>query len=258
MLLVDSHCHLNFEQLQPELPCLLSRMQEKGVGWALCAGVTLEDFPQVLQLAQQHRNIFAAAAVHPCHQEGEGIDFQKLQQYARQQEVVAVGETGLDYYRANGDMQWQKQRFIQHIGIARELKKPLIIHMREATEDCLRILGDEKAHEVGGVLHCYTEDLATATRLLDIGFYISLSGIVTFKNAHKLHEVARELPLSSLLIETDAPYLAPVPMRGKRNEPAYVRYVAEFISNIRDIAYEELASITTGNFFRLFGLAQRT
>ena len=254
-LLVDSHCHLDFPELQANIPQLLERMKENEVGWALCAGVTLERLPAVLALAHAHPNIFAAVGVHPDTQEGAEPDFDTLVGLAADPKVVAIGETGLDYYRLEGDLEWQRSRFRVHIAAARATGKPLIIHTRSAAIDTLRILKEEKAEEVGGVFHCFTEDLDTARQALDMGFMISFSGIVTFKNAVALKDVARVIPIDRLLVETDAPYLAPAPHRGKPNEPAYVRHVAEEIARLKDVTYDHVAETTTANFFRLFSAA---
>lgn len=254
-LLVDSHCHLDFPELAADLPRLLERMQENGVGWALCAGVTLERLPAVLGLAHEHANLFAAVGVHPDVQDGAEPDEATLVDLAADPKVVAIGETGLDYYRLEGDLEWQRRRFRTHIAVARRTGKPLIIHTRAAAADTLRVLREERAEAVGGVFHCFTEDLDTARQALDMGFLISFSGIVTFKNAVALKEVARAVPLDRLLVETDAPYLAPVPHRGKINQPAFVRHVAEEVAKIKGLTYEALAAATTANFFRLFAAA---
>jgi len=254
-LLVDSHCHLDFPELQANIPQLLEHMKENGVGWALCAGVTLERLPAVLALAHEHPNIYAAVGVHPDTQEGAEPDVDTLVGLAADPKVVAIGETGLDYYRLEGDLEWQRRRFRVHIAAARSTGKPLIIHTRSAVADTLRVLKEEKAEEVGGVFHCFTEDMDTARQALDMGFMISFSGIVTFKNATALKEVARAVPIDRLLVETDSPYLAPVPYRGKINQPAYVRHVAEELARLKDLSFEYLAETTTANFFHLFPTA---
>jgi TatD DNase family protein len=256
-LLVDSHCHLDFPGLEEQLPALCRRMGENGVGWALCAGVTLERLPAVMAIAASCPNIFAAVGVHPDTADGAEPDVEMLVHLASHSKVVAIGETGLDYYRLTGDMTWQQQRFRVHIAAARRLALPLIIHTRAAAADTLRILEEEGGGGVGGVFHCFTEDAATAERALALGFHISFSGIVTFKNAQSLRDIARAIPLDRILVETDAPYLAPVPYRGKTNEPAYVRYVAAEIAKVRGLTPDELAQATTDNFFRLFNHATR-
>lgn len=254
-MLVDSHCHLDFPELAGALPQILQRMTTAGVGAALCAGVTLERFPAVLDIARHHPNLFAAVGVHPDTQNGQEADVATLVRLAQDPKVVAIGETGLDYYRLEGNLEWQRQRFRVHIEAARQTSKPLIIHTRAARDDTLRILEEEKAGAIGGVFHCFTEDLATARRAVEMGFHVSLSGIVTFKNAQSLKEVAAELPMDRLLVETDSPYLAPTPHRGKTNEPAFVRHVAEEVARLRDMTLEAVAEATTANFQRLFGVS---
>lgn len=254
-LLTDSHCHLNFESLRNNLPQVLQNARDNGVGYMLCIGVTLEKFPEVIALAHDYPNIFASVGVHPDEQEGCDPTVEQLVALAGDPRVVGIGETGLDYFRLKGDMRWQQERFRRHIRAARRVNKPLIIHTREAAADTLQILRDEGAEQVGGVMHCFTESWETARAALDLGFYISFSGIVTFRNADALRAVASRVPLERLLIETDAPYLAPVPHRGKTNEPALVRYVAEQIADLRGINGDEIAAVTTDNFFRLFRAA---
>jgi TatD DNase family protein len=257
-LLVDSHCHLDFPGLAEDIPKLLKNMADNGVGWALCAGVTLERFPRMLDIVRAHPNLFAAVGVHPDTEEpAREADEATLLQLAADPKVVAIGETGLDYYRLTGDLEWQRERFRTHIRAARACGKPLIIHTRAAAADTLRLLREEKAEEVGGVFHCFTETADVARAALDLGFHVSFSGIVTFKNAVELKEVARSVPLDRLLVETDAPYLAPAPYRGKTNQPAWVLHVAEEIARLRDMPLEALAVATTDNFFRLFGSASR-
>ncbi|MDP3511793.1 MAG: TatD family hydrolase [Sulfuritalea sp.] len=253
-MLVDSHCHLDFPEFQGREDELVAAMQANRVGWALVAGVTLERFPGVLALAERFPRLFAAVGVHPDTQEGQEADEETLLRLADHPKVVAIGETGLDYYRLEGDLDWQRERFRTHIRAARKCHKPLIIHTREAAADTLRILEEEAAGEVGGVFHCFTENPAVAEAALALGFHISFSGIVTFKNALQIKEVATLVPLDRLLVETDAPYLAPVPYRGKLNHPALVRHVAEEVAKLRGIDVEELADATTNNFFRLFGI----
>lgn len=253
-LLVDSHCHLDFADFQGREDELLAAMKANDVGWALVAGVTLERFPGVLALTERFSNLFAAVGVHPDTQEGEEPDQQRLVTLAEHPKVVAIGETGLDYYRLEGDLEWQRARFRTHIRAAKRCAKPLIIHTREAAADTLRILEEEAAGEVGGVLHCFTETRAVAEAALDLGFHISFSGIVTFKNALQIKEVASFVPLDRILLETDAPYLAPVPHRGKLNHPALVRHVAEEVAKLRGINVESLVQATTDNFFQLFGI----
>jgi TatD DNase family protein len=255
--LVDSHCHVNFEPLYTDLVAVLQRARDNGVGHMLCVGVTLEDFPQVLELAHRHSHIFASVGVHPNERQGREPEVGELTALADDPRVVAIGETGLDYFRSQGDLGWQQQRFRRHIRAARECGKPLIVHMRDAAADTLRIMQEEAAIEVGGVMHCFTGTWDVAQRAMGLNFHVSFSGIVTFKNAEALRAVVRRLPAERLLVETDAPYLAPVPHRGKTNEPAFVRHVAEQVAQLRAIDVAELARLTTDNFFGLFVGAQR-
>ena len=231
-------------------------MKANDVGWALIAGVTIERLPAVLALTERFPNLYAAVGVHPDTQEGEEPDQDRLIRLADHPKVVAIGETGLDYYRLEGDLEWQRERFRTHIRAARRTGKPLIIHTREAAADTLKILEEEGAGEVGGVFHCFTETLAVAEAALRLGFHISFSGIVTFKNALQIKEVASFVPLDRILVETDAPYLAPVPHRGKLNHPALVRHVADEVARLKGIDTVALAQATTANFFRLFGAAR--
>jgi len=251
-VLVDSHCHLDFPELAADLPALLGNMAANEVGQALCVGVSLENFPRVLGLAETYSQLFASVGVHPDHQEGEEPTVERLLGLATHPRVVAIGETGLDYYRLQGDLEWQRERFRTHIRAARRACKPLIIHTREAAADTLRVMREENAEEAGGVMHCFTETWGVARGALDLGFFISFSGIVTFRNASALREVARQVPLDRLLVETDAPYLAPVPHRGKINQPAYVRHVAEEVARLRGVDLNVVAEATTANFQRLF------
>jgi len=254
-LLVDSHCHLDRLDLTPfngELEGALENAREHGVGHMLCVCIDLEHFQDVLRPAQQHKNIFASVGVHPNEREGQEPDVATLVELAKDPEVIAIGETGLDYFRSEGDLEWQRERFRTHIAAAKQSGKPLIIHMREATEDTLRILREESADEAGGVMHCFAEDWDAAKAAMDLGFYISFSGIVTFNSAKALKEVARQVPLDKMLVETDSPYLAPTPYRGKSNQPAFVKYVAEHIAQLRNTSVEEIREATTENFFRLF------
>ena len=251
MSLVDSHCHLDFPELSADLPAVLEDMHAHDVSHALCVCVTLEDFPKVRALAESHDNLFASVGTHPDY-ENLVVRQEALVELAAHPKVVAIGETGLDYYRLEGDLEWQRERFRTHIRAAREAGKPLIIHTRSAAADTIRIMQEERAAEVGGVMHCFTESWETAVEAMALGFHISFSGIVTFKNAVALKEVARRVPLDRLLVETDSPYLAPVPYRGKVNRPGWVRYVAEEVAKLREVSYEEIARATTANFFRLF------
>lgn len=251
-MLVDSHCHIDFDEYAGRIPQVLEVMAQNQVTHALCVGVNLADFPRVLALAEGHSQLFASVGVHPDQGEESSPAVSDLVERAQHLKVIAIGETGLDYHRQNGDLEWQRARFRAHIRAARKCAKPLIIHTRDASEDTLRILRDESANEVGGVMHCFTESLDVAEAAMKLNFYISFSGIVTFKNAAAIKEVARTVPLERVLIETDSPYLAPVPHRGKTNEPGWVRYVAEEIARLRGISLEAVAEATSANFFRLF------
>jgi TatD DNase family protein len=255
-MFVDSHCHINFEGLADRLPQVLENMRSHSVTHALCVSVDLETLPSVLEIASRHENVYASVGVHPDHEDMREPSLAELIELAGHPKVVAIGETGLDYYRLEGrtiaDMEWQRERFRTHIRAAHATKKPLIIHTRSSSEDTLRIMAEERASEPGGVMHCFTEPWAVAEQALAQNFYISLSGIVTFKSATDVQDVARRVPLDRLLIETDSPYLAPVPYRGKPNEPAYVSYVGRFIAQQREMPDTALAAATTQNFFRLF------
>jgi TatD DNase family protein len=254
MPFVDSHCHINFPELVVDIGDVLARMRANEVISALCVSVNLADFPQVLALAEQYPHIYASVGVHPDHEDAEETDVARLVKLAQHPKIIAIGETGLDYFRLKGDLEWQRERFRTHIRAARESGKPLIIHTREAAADTLHIMAEEKAAEASGVMHCFTESWEVAEAALAMGFYISFSGIVTFKNAKQLKEVAQRVPLERILIETDAPYLAPVPHRGKLNQPAYVKHVAEEIAVLRGISLDEVGRSTTENFARLFKL----
>ena len=255
-MLVDSHCHLDFPELADDIAARLAEMREHGVSHALCVAVTLEDFPRVKALAEQHANLYASVGTHPDYPDHPVVTPEALIALADHPKIIAIGETGLDYYRLQGDLEWQRERFRAHIRAARMCGKPLIIHTRSAADDTIRIMREEGAGNAGGVMHCFTETWETAQAALDLGFHISFSGIVTFKNAVALKEVARRVPLERLLVETDSPYLAPVPYRGKLNRPAWVRYVAEEIARLRGVPLETIATATTANFFRLFSGAE--
>ena len=250
--LIDSHCHLDFDGLSNRLPEVLAAMEANDVGGCMTIGVTLEEAPQVLAIAAAYEQVFASVGVHPEYADHQEPDVETLCALAQHPKVLAIGETGLDYHWHKDQPEWQRERFRVHIRAAKALNKPLVIHTREAAEDTLAILKEEGADTVGGILHCFTESLAVAEQAIDLGFYISISGIVSFKNAAQVHEVARSIPLDRLLVETDSPYLAPVPYRGKPNEPAYVRHVAEAIANLRQISYAEVATASSRNFLSLF------
>ena len=257
--LIDSHCHLDrldLERLGGDLDSVLATAAEHGVSHMLCVSITLEDFPRVLQLAQRYPQVFASVGVHPNETDGRDPDCAELVELAADPDIVAIGETGLDYYRSEGDVEWQRRRFRQHILAARECGKPLIIHTRDAEQDTLDIMREEQAGKVGGVMHCFTGSQAMAEAALAEGFYISFSGIVTFNNATDLQAIAADIPEDRLLIETDAPYLTPVPLRGKPNQPANVRLVAEKLASLRDVSVADLCAQTRANFFTLFRQAR--
>jgi len=252
-MLVDSHCHLDFPELRADLAGVLSRMSDNGVSHALTISTTLETFPAVREVAHAHPNVWCSAGVHPDEQrDGREASLEELLAMGSDARVVAIGETGLDYYRLEGDLEWQRERFRTHIRAARKLRKPLVIHTRSSAEDTLRVMREEGAEEVGGVMHCFTETMEVAEAAIAMGFHISFSGIVTFKNAKDLKEVAKRVPVERMLVETDSPYLAPVPHRGKSNQPAFVKHVAEEVAALRGIAFDDVARATTENFFRLF------
>lgn len=253
-MFIDSHCHIDFPDLAVRLPEILENMRDARVSHALCVSVNLPDFPRVLRLAEQQDNVYASVGVHPDYEDTAEPTVEQLVGLARHPKIVAIGETGLDYYRLSGDLEWQRERFRTHIRAARECGKPLIIHTRSAAEDTLRIMREEGADQVGGVMHCFTESLEVAEQAIALNFHISLSGIVTFKNARELHEVARRVPLERLLIETDAPYLAPVPHRGKTNEPAFVAHVGARVAELKGLTPDQVGVATSDNFFRLFNV----
>ena len=257
--LVDSHCHLDRLDLDPwdgKISGALNSAAQQGVGHFLCVSIDLEHYPDILDIARNHANVSVSVGVHPNERDGHEPTANELIELAADPDVVAIGETGLDYFRSQqddgDDLEWQRERLRTHISAAKQTQKPLIIHMREATEDTLRILKEEGADECGGVMHCFVENWEVAQRALDLNFDISFSGIVTFKSAKELKEVAVKMPTDRMLVETDSPYLAPVPYRGKPNYPAYVRNVAECIADLRDMSWEAVAEITTENFYRRF------
>ena len=250
MQLIDSHCHLNFEDLAARLPEVLANMAANQVALALAVSVSRDSFEQVHAIAEAHPNIYASVGIHPDDPEAEEFTLNELTERAALPKVAAIGETGLDYHWCKGELAWQHNRFITHIEAANQSGLPLIVHTREAADDTMRLLREHRAH--AGVIHCFTEDTRVARLALDLGFYISFSGIVTFKNAAQIQEAARYVPLDRMLVETDAPFLAPVPKRGKTNEPAYVRHTAEFLAQLRSDTLENIAAATTANFLRLF------
>ncbi|WP_423910637.1 TatD family hydrolase [Candidatus Spongiihabitans sp.] len=257
MQLVDSHCHINFEALSQDMDGLLARARNNNVDYMLCVSVNLEDYPQIEKLSANNANIFSSVGVHPNSTECHDPSCEELLALAENPNVVAIGETGLDYFRSKGELSWQRQRFENHIEAAKICKKPLIVHTRSAANDTMDMLESRGAKSCAGVMHCFGEDWSTAKRALDIGFYISFSGIVTFKNAQALRDVAKKVPLDRMLVETDCPYLAPVPMRGKTNEPSFVKHTAELLAQLRGISLPALAETTTENFFQLFSTASR-
>ena len=255
---IDSHCHINFPELAEQMPALLQRMQENGVSHALCVSVDLPHFPEVLALAEKYPNIYASVGVHPDYEDTEEPSAEYLAKLSQHEKIIAIGETGLDYFRLKGNLEWQRERFRQHIRASRMTRKPLIIHTRSAADDTLRLLREEgagtNAGGVAGVMHCFTESLDTALAAIEMGFYISFSGILTFKSAKDLQAVAKALPLDKILIETDSPYLAPMPHRGKTNEPSYVRHVAEYLADLKELPLSEIQRVTSNNFFTLFNI----
>ncbi len=261
-MIVDSHCHLNIlpEDKVGSLDEVIAKATELGVTRILCVAINPQQWQEVLDLADRYDCVYASIGVHPCEDKEIVVTDEALIKAASHPKVIAIGEVGLDYFHfekeceEEGGMQWQHDRFTQHIRIAKQLNKPLIIHTRNSTPDCLAILAKEEANQVGGIMHCFVEDLATAQQAINMGFYISFSGIVTFKNAKELKAVATELPLDKILVETDAPYLAPMPFRGKTNQPGYTRYVVEEIAKLKNLPFETVAEATTENFNRLFQL----
>jgi TatD DNase family protein len=257
-MLVDSHCHLDRVDLKAygeDFSRFMAATLEAGVGHMLCVSIDLEHYPKMRALVDPYPQVSVSVGVHPNERHRRNPEPAELAGLADDARNVAIGETGLDYYRSDGDLGWQQTRFRNHIAAARACAKPLIVHTRDAREDTIRILREERANDVGGVLHCFTEDWTMASRALDLGFYISFSGIVTFKNANDLRDVAARVPLDRMLIETDCPYLTPVPYRGRPNEPRYVSQVAQHIAGLRGIAVSDLAAATRENFFRLFPAA---
>jgi len=256
-MLVDSHCHLDRIDLTPyagDFAALLAATRGAGVGHSLCVSIDLEAYPAMLALVEPHAEVSVSVGVHPNEGDIVEPDPDTLVDLARHPKNVAIGETGLDYYHGKGDLEWQRERFRRHVAAARLAHKPLIIHSRDARADTLAILREERASQVGGVMHCFTEDWDTASRAMDLGFHISFSGILTFKSADELREVARRVPDDRLLVETDSPYLAPVPHRGKPNEPRHVVHVAALLAQLRGTDVETIAAVTTANFARLFGV----
>jgi len=255
--LVDSHCHLDrldLAKLGGDLGAVLAHAGDEGITRMLCVCIDLDNFPDVLRLAREYPQVYASVGVHPNERDTRDPSVDELVELAGDARVVAIGETGLDYHygEGEGELEWQRDRFRRHIRAAKAAGKPLIIHTRAAQDDTLRIMREEGAADSGGVMHCFTEDWAMAEQALALNFYISFSGIVTFRNAEQIKDVARRVPLDRMLVETDAPYLTPVPHRGKSNQPAFVRHVAEYVAELRGVPLAEIAAATTANFFRLF------
>lgn len=253
MILADSHCHIPMIQ-DIGIDKIIANAHALDVRHMLCVSIDIETYPDILKLAQEYKNIYASVGVHPNTSMPQEISEKTLSAMASDNHVIAIGETGLDYCKSTGDMEWQRERLRTHIRVAKSVNKPLIIHMREANEDTMNILEEEGASEVGGVMHCFTEHKEIAFRAIAMNFYISFSGIVTFKNSHQVKETAQHIPIERMLLETDSPYLAPVPYRGKTNQPSYTYYVAEYIAKLRGVDIEYIAKNTTENFSSLFNV----
>jgi len=256
-MFIDSHCHLDRIDLAPfqnDFSHFMEEVKNRQIEQMLCISINLEDYPAMVDLIKDYPSISVSVGVHPNERDGKDPTVKELMALASNPRVIAIGETGLDYFRSEGDLEWQHQRFRVHIDVAKKLNKPLIIHTRQAGHDSLDVLAEQGADQVGGIIHCFTEDWEYAKKALDLGFYISFSGIVTFKNAQDIKEVAKKVPADRFLIETDAPYLAPVPYRGKPNYPLYVPYVAEHIAELRGTTVNEIAELSTANFKHLFKL----
>jgi len=257
-VLVDSHCHLDCIDLTDfdnNFDTLIQQTLEAGVEHMLCVSINLQKYPQMLEKVRPYPTISVSAGMHPMADETDDFSVEYLTELASDKKVVAIGETGLDYYYHKGNPQWQQQRFRAHIQVANQLDKPVIVHTRDAGDDTLDILREENAGRCGGVIHCFTETQAFADQAIEMGLMISISGIVTFRNAEALRDIARSIPDDYLLIETDSPYLAPMPHRGQQNQPAYVRHVAETLAAVRNTTVEHIAEISRNNFYRLFNLA---
>ncbi len=256
-MFIDSHCHLDRIDLKPyndDFDTFVRHARNQQIQHMLCIAIDLESYPDMLAMVESYPDISLSVGVHPNVTEGREPSVEELLALASHPKIIAIGETGLDYFRSKGDLEWQFRRFKNHISVAKSLNKPLIIHTREAGQDALDVLRQEGARQVGGIIHCFTEDWAYAQKALDLNFYISFSGIVTFKNALAIQEVARQIPADRFLIETDSPYLAPVPHRGKPNYPTYVRHVAEYIAGLRHCSVAEIAEQSSRNFKRLFAM----
>ncbi len=256
-MLIDSHCHLDRIDLKPyenDFSCFMDEANNNQIEHLLCIAIDLESYPAMLELVTGFKQISVTVGVHPNVQDCKDPSIDELIILGQPDNVIGIGETGLDYFRSEGDLAWQHQRFRNHISAAKKLKKPLVIHTREAKEDTLRILKEENADEIGGVIHCFTEDWEFAKKAMDLNFYISFSGIITFNNAVAIKEVAKKIPADKFLIETDSPYLAPAPFRGRPNYPTYVRYVADQIAELRGTSTTKIADLSASNFYQLFSL----
>ena len=254
-MFIDSHCHIDFPDLYAKIPEVLDNMRAHEVSHALAVSVDVKDWERIRALIETHPNIYGSVGVHPEYADAYEPSLDELLTMLAHPKVIATGETGLDYYWTKNEgnvLDWQRARFRTHITAAKQARKPLIIHTRDSAEDTMRILREENADEIGGVMHCFTESREVAQQALDLGFYISFSGIVSFKNATVIHDTAKYVPLDRILIETDSPYLAPVPHRGKQNEPAYVRHVAQAVASLRGISVEEIGRASSENFARCF------
>ena len=255
-MLVDSHCHLDCIDLSPfdhSFDRFIQDAVSNGLEHMMCISIDYEAYPAMRKLVDEYAHISVTAGVHPNVRDGHDPDVEDIVRLALDRKVVGIGETGLDYFRSEGDLEWQRNRFRNHIRAAKRLGKPLVVHSRDAKEDTLRLLREEDAGEVGGVIHCFTEDWDMAVRAMELNFHISFSGIVTFKNARSVQEVAKKIPQDRYLIETDSPYLAPVPYRGKTNYPTYVRHVAEKIAELRGDSFASIADTSAKNYYSLFG-----
>lgn len=249
-MLVDTHCHLN--RLDQNVEIILAHAKEHQVGHFLCVAVTLDDDAAIKSYIEKYPTVYGSSGLHPNEEVEQEPTVEQLITLANHDKIIAVGETGLDYYRSEGELEWQRQRFRTHIHAAKKINKPLIVHTRNASADTIRIMQEEGANDVRGIMHCFTESWEVAKAALDLGFYISFSGIVTFANAKDLNEIAKKVPLDRLLVETDCPYLAPVPFRGKPNQPAYTYYVAQHLAKLLQVPFDRFAEQTTANFFELF------
>ncbi len=257
-MLVDSHCHLDcidLSEFDNDFDNLIQHTLNSGIEHMLCVSINLKNYPSMLEKVRAYSNISVSAGMHPMAEETDDFSTDYLADLARDKKVVAIGETGLDYFYHKGDPEWQRERFRAHIQVANQVDKPVIIHTRDAAKDTIDILQQENAQQCGGVIHCFTETQSFANQAMDLGFMISISGIVTFKNADALREVAKKIPDDRLLIETDSPYLAPIPHRGKQNQPAYVKRVAETLATIRNTSVEHIAEVSRNNFYQLFNVS---